>query len=98
MLKKKVKNIQKIFKQKRKKKFIKKFQLSTKYSILFTLKSNKTFRLYIDYKKLNDITIKNRYFLLNINELQNKLNKIKFFIKLNLRENYHFIRKKIEKK
>ena len=64
---------------------------------MFTLKSNKTFRLYIDYKKLNDITIKNRYLLSNINELQNKLNKTKFFIKLNFRKKYYFIKIKTKK-
>ena len=82
-----------------KKKFIQKFQLSTKYSILFISKLNKKLRLCIDYKKLNDITIKNRYLLFNINELQNKLNKIKNFIKMDLKNEYHLIKmkKKIEK-
>ena len=63
------------------KEFIKKSQSSTKYSILFVFKKNDTFRLYVDYRKLNNITIKNRYSLLNINELRNKLTKIKYFIK-----------------
>ena len=56
-----------------KKKFIKKFESSIKYSIFFTLKKNDKFRLYVNYRKLNDITIKNKYSLFNINEFQNRL-------------------------
>ena len=66
-----------------KKEFIKKSKLSIKYSTIFVLKKNKTFCLCVNYKKLNDITIKNRYLLSNINELQTRLNKTKYFIKLN---------------
>ena len=67
---------------------------------MFVSKTNKKFRLYVDYKKLNDITIKNKYLLSNINELQNKLNKNKIFIKINLKNKYHLIKmkKKNEKK
>jgi len=71
------------------KEFIKKFQSRAEYSILFTLKKNEELRLCVDYQKLNDITIKNRYSLLNISELQNRLFEVKYFIKLNLREAYN---------
>ena len=81
-----------------KKKSIQKFQSSTKYSILFVSKLNEKFRLYVDYKKLNDITIKNKYSLSNISELQNKLNKIKIFIKMNLKNEYHLIKMKKKRK
>ena len=80
-----------------KKKFIKKFKLSTKYSIFFTFKKNDKFRLCVDYRKLNDITIKNKYLLFNINEFQNKLQKTKYFIKIDLRETYNLIRMKKKK-
>ena len=81
-----------------KKKFIKKFESSTKYSIFFTLKKNDKFRLYVNYRKLNDITIKNKYSLFNINEFQNKLEKTKYFIKIDLREIYNLIRMKKNEK
>ena len=68
-----------------KKKFIKKFKLSTKYSIFFVFKKNEKFRLCVDYRKLNAITIKNRYLLFNIEKLQNKLFKTKIFTKINLK-------------
>ena len=80
------------------KEFIKKSQSSTRYSILFVLKKNDTLRLCVDYRKLNNITIKNRYSLLNINELRDKLTKVKYFIKFDLREAYNLIRMKIKKK
>ena len=80
------------------KEFIKKSQSSTKYSILFVFKKNDTFRLCVDYRKLNNITIKNRYSLFNINELRDKLTKVKYFIKFDLREVYNLIRIKVEKK
>ena len=93
-LKKKLTVFRKYLNKNLKKEFIQKFQSSTKYSILFVSKSNEKFRLCINYKKLNDITIKNKYLLFNINELQNKLNKIKIFIKMNLKNKYHLIKMK----
>ena len=81
-----------------KKKFIRKSQSSTKYSILFVFKKNETLRLCVDYRKLNEITIKNRYSLSNINELQNKLLRAIYFMKLNLKEIYNLIRMKTKKK
>ena len=39
------------------------------YLILFILKKDGSLRLYVNYRKLNDITIKNRYLLLNISKL-----------------------------
>jgi len=55
------------------KKFIKELQSSAKYSILFILKLNKSLRLCVDYRALNNIMIKNSYLLSLIAELQNKL-------------------------
>lgn len=81
-----------------KKKFIKKSKSSTKYSIFFTFKKDDKFCLCVDYRKLNDITIKNWYSLSNINELQNKLQKIKIFIKIDFRDAYNLIRIKKNQK
>ena len=49
----------------------------------------------IDYKKLNNITIKNRYPLLRTDTLKDFLRKAKFFTKLDFRQRYNLI--KIEK-
>ncbi len=58
------------------KEFIRELQLLAKYSILFVSKSNKSLRLYINYRVVNNITIKNNYLLLFILELQNKLQEV----------------------
>ena len=62
------------------------------YPILFIPKKNGKLRLYIDYRQLNDITIKNRYLLPLITELQDKLRTVKYFTKLDLREGYYLVR------
>ena len=60
-------------------------------SILFIPKAESIIWLYIDYKYLNKITIKNRYPILLVGELFNRLNYVKIFIKLNLRDMYYKI-------
>ncbi|RAH42212.1 uncharacterized protein BO95DRAFT_371411, partial [Aspergillus brunneoviolaceus CBS 621.78] len=52
--------------------------------ILFILKKNKNFRLYIDYRKLNKILVKNYYSLLLILEILNRIIEAKYFSKLNI--------------
>ena len=59
--------------------------------ILFIKKKNSFLQLYINYKSLNVIFIKNKYSILFVFEILNYLIKIKVFIKLNLREIYNLI-------
>jgi hypothetical protein len=65
---------------------------STKISILFVKKSRNDLRLCVNYKKLNVITIKNRYSIFLMNQLLNRLNDVKRFTKLNIQTTYNFIR------
>jgi hypothetical protein len=51
------------------KKYIKSSKLLTRYTILFISKKNGKLRIYVDYKKLNNIIIKNRYTLSLIYEI-----------------------------
>ena len=51
--------------------------------ILFILKLDSTIRLYVDYRGLNKITIKNRYLLL-VSEMLDRLSRAKIFTKLDL--------------
>ena len=61
-------------------------------------KKNNELRLYVDYRDLNAIIIKNRYFLFLIFETLNRLCESKIFIKLNLKNAYYKLHIKINDK
>jgi hypothetical protein len=75
-----------------KKKFIRPSELLVGYPIIFVPKKNRKLRLCVNYQKLNNITIKNRYPLPNIIELRDRLAYAKIFIVLDLRGAYNLIR------
>ena len=50
---------------------------------------DKSLRLYIEYRKLNAVTIKNKYSLPMINELLIQLGGSRFFFKIDMRSGYH---------
>ena len=74
-----------------KKGFIKKSILSISYPILFAPKKDRKLRLYIDYRQLNSIIIKNRYLLLLSVELQDRFYRTKIFTKLDLYRIYNLV-------
>ncbi len=74
------------------KEWIKHFISSTDASILFILKKNDSFHLCANYQDLNKITVKNHHSLSLINKTLDKLNKVKQFTKLNLKNVYHCLR------
>ena len=59
--------------------------------ILFVLKKDKRLQLYVDYRELNQMIIKNRHSLSLISKTLNRLSEAKYFIKLNLKDAYHWI-------
>jgi len=59
-------------------------------------KKNETLRLYIDYRELNKITMKNRYPLPRIDDLFDQLRGEETFSKIDLRSGYHQLRIKDE--
>jgi hypothetical protein len=75
-----------------KKEFITSFTSSAAILIIFTKKKNDELRLCVDYRDLNEITIKNRYSLLLIEEVMNRLVEVKIYIKLDIRVAYNLIR------
>ena len=65
--------------------FIKLSQAPFTSPILFIKKPNKGLRFYINYRKLNAITQKDRYPLPLINKTLTRLSRAKIFTKLNIR-------------
>jgi len=55
-------------------------------------KSDSSMRLCVDFRGLNAVTIKNRYPLLLISKMLDRLSHIKRFTKLDLRDIYYRIR------
>ena len=72
--------------------FIKYSQLLTETLILFVQKKNNFFKLCVNYRDLNNFTIKNQYLLSFINESLNRFNDVKRFINLNLIAVYHCLK------
>jgi hypothetical protein len=56
---------------------------------LFVEKKHKSQRLCIDYRALNELTIKNKYLLPRIDDLFNQLGRVKYFSKIDLRSGYY---------
>ncbi len=61
----------------------------TNVSILFIFKKNNSLHLCMNYQDLNKITVKNHHSLSLISETLDRLNKVKQFTKLNLKNVYH---------
>ena len=74
------------------KEWIKHFISSIDASILFILKKNDSLHLCVNYRDLNKITVKNHHSLSLINETLDRLNKVKQFTKLDLKNVYHRLR------
>ena len=82
MLKNKLAILKEYINKNLKRGFIKELTLRAKALVLFVFKKDKGLQLVINYYKLNNIIIKDKYNILLLVKLNNKLKKAKFFIKL----------------
>nr|GEV13620.1 hypothetical protein [Tanacetum cinerariifolium] len=60
--------------------------------VLFVKKKDKSFRMCIDYRELNKLTVKNRYPLSRIDDLFDQLQGSSVYSKIDLRSGYHQLR------
>ena len=64
--------------------------------MLFVKKKDGTMRLCIDYRRLNQVTVKNKYPLPRVDDLFDQLQGAKVFSKIDLRSGYHQLRIALE--
>ena len=72
--------------------FIKLSQALFAAPVLFVKKPDRSLRFYIDYRKLNLLTKKDRYLLPLINKTLARIRRAKLFTKLDIRQAFHRIR------
>ncbi|GJX53830.1 putative reverse transcriptase domain-containing protein [Tanacetum coccineum] len=60
--------------------------------VLFVKKKDGSFRMCVDYRELNKLTVKNRYPLPRIDDLFDQLQGSSVYLKINLRSGYHQLR------
>ena len=61
-------------------------------SVLFVKKKDGYLKIFIDYRQLNKVTIKNKYPLLQVDDLFDQLQGVIYFSKIDLRSGYHQLR------
>jgi hypothetical protein len=92
LLKKELEVLQEYLEINEEKGWIRRSTSEARAPIIFVLKKGGGLRLYVDYRELNQITIKNKTPLPLINETLDRLQRVKRFTKLDLKDAYYRLR------
>jgi hypothetical protein len=65
-------------------------------TVLLVQKKDGTSRFCVDYRKLNDITIKNKFLMPLVDEILDELSGTQYFTSLDMTAGYHQIRMSVE--
>ena len=84
MFKNRLQKIKKYFEKNLKKEFISSSLIFYTLLVLFVVKSNKSLRFYVNYRKLNVVIKQNQYLILLIKKTLVQVTDCKYFIKLNI--------------
>src|SRR5436190_18585789 len=71
--------------------WIQELMLLARALVMFVLKKNKKKRLVVDYRRLNNITIKDRYIVPLVDEIREQLRKAKWFTLMDLQDGYYYL-------
>lgn len=83
--------LKKHFKENLEKRFIRQSSSPESSLVLFVKKPGGGLKFCVDYRALNDITVKNQYPIPRINETLILLGNAKFFTKLDVISEFHFV-------
>ncbi len=92
MFEKKLKIVKKYLEDNLKKRFIAIHRSLFVSFVMFMKKTNESLKFCVDYRKLNQLTKKNKYSLSLIDETLIHLKKIKYFTKLDIKQTFHRIK------
>ena len=98
MVQKKLKILQKYIKNNFANNRIRYLIIDINVFVLFMFKSNNEFRLCVNYKNFNAITLKNKFFLFFIEKIFDCFVNAKYFTKFNFKNVYYKIRIKTKNK
>src|SRR5436190_14825458 len=91
MLKEELKTLREFIDVFIKKEWIQESMLLARALVMFVPKKNRKKRLVVDYQRLNNITIKNKYIILLANEIRERLRKAKWFTLMDLQDRYYYL-------
>src|SRR5436853_1687740 len=91
MLEKELKTLREFINVFIKREWIQELMLLARALVMFVPKKNRKKRLVVNYQRLNNITIKNRYIVLLVDEMKEQLRKAKWFTLIDLQDRYYYL-------